>query len=168
LNAVFPGQELDTEFPKELTELGDRHMPLDWMLRHNPPEALSKIPLPSGAMKKVGALLRAQGLNPDVDENSLEDILTSFRESGMSPRKFKGWAKMVGLDPNVVDAFLSYQKTPRVKTLETTPEGEEQATEEFKDLFDPFTKELSNEASQRRRRLELENFRKILRATLNG
>lgn len=168
LNAIFPGKELDTQFPKELTELGDRHMPLAWMLRNNPPEALNDVPLPAGAMKKVGALLRAQGLNPDVDENGLEDILNSFRESGVSPRKLKGWAKMIGLDPNVVDAFLRYQKTPRVKTLETSPEGEEQATEGFRDLFDPFTKELSGEANHRRRQLELENFRKILRATLNG
>ena len=168
LDYVFPGKQLDTNLPKELSEIGDKHMPLAWMLRMNDPQSLQDSGLDDDMLKKIQFLIKSLSLHDGIDDEGLEDLVNSFRESGISTRKLKTWAeKMGGMDPSLVDSFIQHIKTPRVKTMTHAENGEEMPNEQFKDLIDPFDQQpISTEAVDRRRQqLELENFRRILHRT---
>lgn len=164
LDQLFPGKQVDTDLPKELSELGDKHMPLAWMLRMNSPETLEDLGLDQKDMQKVGFLIKSLGMNENMDDNSLTELINGYMSSGVSSRKLREFAsKLGGLDPNMIDAFLNYAKGPRVKTHVQGPDGGEHIAEEFSDLVDPFTGELNHKAiNERKKVLEHRNFRKHL------
>jgi hypothetical protein len=166
LQSVFPGKLLDTEMPKELSEIGDKHMPLAWMLRMNDPSSLQDTGMDDDMQKKIGFLIKILSLDDNVDDASLEDLTNNFRSSGVSTRKLKTWAEKLGKkSPDLVDAFIQHLKSPRVKVMTTAAGGTEAPTDKFKDLIDPFDNEpVSNEAvDTRRRQLEWMNFQRILK-----
>lgn len=160
LDHLFPGKMLDTDLPKELSELGDKHMPLAWMLRGNDPEALEDLDLDPQDMKKVRFLIKSLGLNDQVDENSLDDLLNGYNGSGISSRKLRDWGTKLGkLNPNIMDAFLSFAKGPRVRLYMNDDEGREYLNDAFSDFQDPFTKELDHRGiNERRRKMERKAF----------
>lgn len=162
LDSVFPGKQLDSDLPKELSELGDKHMPLAWLLRGNSPEDLADLGLDDQESKKIGFLIKALGMNENIDGERLMDLTNGYMSSGISGRKLREFAtKLGGLDPSVVDAFLSYAKSPRVKHRVSGDDGSERISDEFLDLVDPFTgQEDANGIAERKRHLELDHFRK--------
>lgn len=166
LGGLFPGMNLDTNFPKELRELGDKYAPIAWMLRIHSPEdiqsRLSSIWRPSELKKILFFIKSLQKLDNNMDEESLEDLVQSYLQSGLSSRKLKLWASRLGGKPEaLVDAFLQHAHAPRVKIYSG---GEEQPTDAFADLVDPFNGQMNNEAAdQRKRRMEWENFRRLLK-----
>lgn len=168
---VFPGMNLDTKLPKQLRELGDKHAPIAWMLRmHDPKEVETTL---AGKwkpedLKKIVFLIKSLGMNDQMDPNSLDDMTKSYMGSGISSRKLKDWVtKLGGKHEGIIDAFLQHAMSPRVKVHQASPEGVEAVTQEFTDLVDPFTGDVRyDEAEQRKKTLEWENFRKILAYTM--
>ena len=166
LGGLFPGMQLDTQFPKELRELGDKYAPIAWMLRiHSPEDIQAKLATlwkPSELKKIIFFIKSLQKLDNNMGEDALEDLVQSYLQSGLSSRKLKFWASRLGGKPEeLVDAFLQHAHTPRIKMFVG---GEEQPTDDFTDLIDPFTGQMDNEAAERRKkRMEWNNFRKLLR-----
>jgi hypothetical protein len=162
LDNMFPGKALDSDLPKELSELGDKHMPLAWLLRGNKPEELEDLGFEGPELKKIGFLIKSLGMSENMDGNGLTELANGYMSSGISGRKLREFAtKLGGLDPTVIDAFLSYAKSPRVKTRVADDSGAEHIADEFQDLVDPFTgQENHNAIEERKKHLELDNFRK--------
>ena len=104
-------------------------------------------------------------MSPDLDEDNLTDLTNGYMGSGISGRKLREFATKIGkLDPSVVDAFLSYVKSPRVKHRVSGDDGVEVISDDFKDLVDPFTgEEDSKGITQRKKSLELNNFKKCVK-----
>lgn len=168
LNGVFPGMQLDTHLPKELREIGDKYAPIAWMMRHYPPEQLDQVlsqhHWKPDDTKKITFLVKAlQKLDDNMDEQALEDLVQSYLQSGLSARKLKIWAtRLGGKNERLIDAFLAHVQAPRVRPLADTPDGT-QPTDQFTDLQDPFSGDVNMEqAENRKRRLEHENFKKLL------
>ncbi len=165
LEPLFPGMKLDTELPATLREIGDRHAPLAWMLRSQPPEVLQSrlntVWRPQELQKVVFLVKLLQKLSHDIDPESLEDLLISHTRTGLPARRVKVWATRLGGKPDdLADAFIKHAASPRVQVYVT---GTDQPTPPFADLADPFTGELNPDAAQaRRRELELGNFRRML------
>lgn len=166
LDQLFPNKMLDTDFPKELSELGDKHMPLAWMLRMNDPAALEDLGLDPKDMKKVGFLIKSLGINGGMDGSGLSELTTGYITSGVSSRKLREFTtKLGGIDGSVVDAFLNYAKQPRIK-IYVNNEGTEVVSEPFQDLVDPFTGKMDLElVDERKKQLELNAFKRQLEAT---
>lgn len=162
LDSLFPGKMVDSELPKELSELGDKHMPLAWMLRMNDPSMLEDLGLDSKDLKKVAFLIKTLGMSEDMDGNGLSDLMQGYMSSGVSGRKLKEFAmKLGGLDGSMVDAFLQHAKSPRVKAFMSADDGSEQLSDEFSDLQDPFTGQMdNNRLEERKKEMELRNFNK--------
>lgn len=161
LDKVFPGKILDTDFPKELTEIGDRHAPIAWMLRMNDPSSLNNVGFDSKDLQKILLLVKSLGINNDMNSNDLSDLTNNYLSSGVSSRKLRDFTtKIGGLDGSLVDGFLNYAKTPRIKIF-ITKDGQNDISDEFADLYDPFTDSInSEEAENRKRQMELDIFRK--------
>ena len=165
LGSVFPNKSVDENFPKELGELGDKNMPIAWALRHNHPMQLGSLGLDPEDNVKVTFLVKSLGLGDDLDEQSLQDLTSNFTKAGISTRKLKEWTtKIGGIKENIVEAFIRYAKSPRVKVYALKDDGEEGISEEFQDLFDPFTKEPINYSliDERKREIEYKNFKREL------
>lgn len=162
LGSIFPGKEIDSEFPKELSEIGDKHMPLAWMLRNN--EDLDDTGMDDDILKKVKTLVKSLGLSEDIDASGLEDLTTSYMGSGLSGRKLKDWgSKIGGIDEGLIDAFLAHTRSPRVRVFVVRDDGEEGINQDFSDLIDPFNGDVDKEGvNERKRSLEHGNFRKHL------
>jgi tRNA nucleotidyltransferase/poly(A) polymerase len=163
LDSLFPGKFLDTDFPKELSELGDKQMPIAWMLRMNDPESLEDLGLDKSDLQKVAFLIKSLGMNENMDENGLSDLMNGYLSSGVSSRKLREFAtKIGGLDGSVVDAFLSHAKGPRVKVHVVGDDGNEQVSHDFMDLIDPFTGSPKDhrQIDERRKQMELDNFKR--------
>jgi len=164
LGSIFPDKSIEESFPKELTELGDRNMSLAWMLRHNHPAELANIGLGSDD-GKVAFLVKSLNLGEGLNETHLDDLTTNFTRSGISSRKLKDWATVMGgIEEGVVDAFLKHATSPRVKVYILKDDGEEGVSEDFQDLFDPFTGQAldMNLVEGRKKALEFKNFQKAL------
>lgn len=163
LNHIFPGKILDTNFPSTISELGDKHMPLAFMLRYNDPSSLNDTGMDSKDLQKIGFLLKMMGLSSEIDADSLSDLTNSYLTSGVPTRKLKDFVtKIGGLDGGLVDGFLNYAKMPRIKII-VQKDGNEQVADEFQDLVDPFTGTINqNMADRRRRQYELDSFKKNL------
>lgn len=161
LDKVFPGKMLDTDLPKELSQIGDKQMPLAWMLRMNDPSTLEDLGLDAKDLQKLGFLIKSLSMNDDIDEDGLSELTTGYLSSGVSSRKLREFATKVGkLDGGLVDAFLSYAKQPRVKAY-MNKGGEERVSEQFQDLVDPFTGQADHrQIDERKRKLELDAFKK--------
>jgi len=162
MDKVFPGKNLDADLPKELSELGDKDMPVAWMLRNNPPEALDDIGFDDKEKKKIGFLIKSLGMSENLDGERLTDLTNGYMSSGVSSRKLREFATKLGhLEPSVVDAFLAYAKSPRVKHHIAGEDGSEKISDEFQDLVDPFTgQEDAHGIAERKKSLELNNFKK--------
>lgn len=170
LGSIFPGMNLDTKLPKELRELGDKHAPIAWMLRnHDPKEVEGSLGgnWKPEDLKKIVFLIKSLSMQDGMDEDTLQDLIQSYMQSGVSSRKLKTWAtKLGGKHEGLVDAFLQHAQSPRVQSHTSKPDGTEAVAEEFADLKDPFTGELQHEAVEfRKKSMELENFRRILNFT---
>jgi tRNA nucleotidyltransferase/poly(A) polymerase len=164
IDKLFPGKALDNDLPKELSELGDKDMPIAWMLRNNQPEELENIGFDDNEKKKITFLIKSLGMNENLDGDRLTDLTNGYMSSGISGRKLREFATKLGrLDPSIVDAFLSYAKSPRVKLRITGDDGTEKISDEFQDLIDPFTgQEDSHGIAERKKSLELNNFKKCM------
>lgn len=167
LGSVFPNKAVDDSFPKELTDLGDKNMPIAWCLRHNHPAELGNLGLDNADNTKVTFLVKSLGLGDDLDEQSLQDLTSDFIKAGVSTRKLKDWTTKLGsANEELVDAFINHAKSPRVKVYVLKDDGQEGVSEDFQDLFDPFT---GNPISQklideRKRGMEYQSFKKQLEA----
>lgn len=170
LDMLFPGKQIDADLPKELSELGDKHMPLAWMLRMNDPSALEDLGLDPKDMQKVGFLIKSLGVNENLDANTLMDLVKGYMSSGISGRKLREWGtKLGGLDGGILDAFLNYAKSPRVKTHKQDELGNDTVADEFQDLVDPFTgRQDVHRVEERKRQLEHQNFRKHIEYVMPG
>lgn len=164
LDHLFPGKQVDADLPKELSELGDKHMPLAWMLRMNDPSALEDLGLDPQDTKKIGFLIKSLGMKEDIDDNSLMDLINGYTQSGVSSRKLREFAtKLGGLDPSLMDAFINYAKDSRVKSHRQGADGSEQLDDPFVDLVDPFSGQQDHrKIDERKRGMEMQNFRKHL------
>jgi tRNA nucleotidyltransferase/poly(A) polymerase len=164
LDHLFPGKQVDADLPKELSELGDKHMPLAWMLRMNDPAALEDLGLDPQDNKKIGFLIKSLGMKEDIDDNSLMDLTNGYTSSGISSRKLREFAtKLGGLDPTLMDAFINHAKDSRVKQHKQGDDGQEMLDDNFIDLVDPFDGTPDNKRiEERKRSLEGQNFKKHL------
>jgi hypothetical protein len=162
LDHLFPGKAIDTDLPKELSELGDKHMPLAWMLRMNDPKSLEDTGMDPKDLQKIGFLIKSLGVDENMDPDQLEELTTGYNSSGVSSRKLRDWGTKLGKkNPAIVDAFLSYCKSPRVKLYEKGDDGSEKVNGMFSDLIDPFTGQQDVEGiKERRKHMEHESFRK--------
>lgn len=162
LDGLFPGKMLDDDLPKELSEMGDKHMPLAWLLRHNAPESLEDSGLEPKDLKKIGFLIKSLGMNENMDGGTLDDLTSGFMSSGISGRKLRDWTtKIGGMDGSLVDAFLGHSKSPRVSMYIMGEDGSETIDDAFADLICPFTGQEDRDGiTERKRHLELDNFRK--------
>lgn len=162
LDHLFPGKDLDYNFPKELSEIGDKHMPLAWMLRKNDPCCLDDCGLDDNDTKKISFLIKCLGMNDNINSDSLSDLTQAYLTSGVSGRKLKDFMlKLGGLDGEVIEAFLNHTKSPRVKVFKIEDDGQESVAEEFQDLIDPFTGELMGDRIEGRKKdIEFRNFMK--------
>lgn len=162
MDQLFPGKALDSDLPKELSELGDKDMPIAWLLRNNPPEALEDLGFEDNEKKKIAFLIKSLGMNENLDGDRLNDLTTGYMSSGISGRKLREFAtKLGGLNPSVVDAFLAYAKSPRVKHRVPGEDGSERVADQFLDLIDPFTgQEDAQGIAERKKHMELSNFKK--------
>lgn len=166
LDKLFPGKALDTNLPKELSEMGDKHMPLAWMLRQNDPGSLEDLGMDTGDMQKIGFLIKSLGMKEDMDGGGLMDLVKGYMSSGISGRKLREWGtKCGGLNPGILDAFLSYAKSPRIKVYVQGDDGNEKVADDFADLIDPFTGQQNHmKIDERKKDLELKNFRKYMKS----
>jgi tRNA nucleotidyltransferase/poly(A) polymerase len=167
LGSVFPNLHLDTKLPKELRELGDKHAPVAWMLRHHRPE---EIEMSLGGhwkpevLNKIMFLIRALKIDPMMDDSALDDMVQNYMTSGVPSRMLKQWAtRLGGKQDALIDAFLTHAQSPRVRIHNSASTGDDVA-EEFQSFKDPFSGELHREAAyNHRRRMEWENFQKLVR-----
>jgi hypothetical protein len=164
LDHMFPGKILDTNFPKELSELGDKHMPVAYMLRFNNPNSLEDLGMDSKDLQKIMFLIKSLGLKDDIDGNGLSDLTTSYLTSGVPSRKLRDFViKLGGLNGDVIDSFLNYAKQPRIKIF-IRKDGDEAVSDNFSDLVDPFSGQIDpNMAEERKRQMELDSFRNQMR-----
>jgi hypothetical protein len=163
LNHIFPGKILDTKFPSALSELGDKHMPLAFMLRFNDPASLNDTGMDAKDLQKIAFLIKTMGLNDNIDANGLMDLTNGYLTSGIPSRRVRDFAtKVGGLDGGLVDGFLGYAKMPRIKIV-IHKDGNDEVSDEFQDLIDPFSGSVDQGlADERRRQMELDSFKNQL------
>ena len=164
LDSIFPDFNLDKDLPKELSELGDKHAPISYMMRMNHPMKIKSIGFPQDILNKVLFLTKSFGLHPSMNEDDLDELRNSFMSSGMTGRKFKEFAgKLGGKDDNTIDSFLNHANSPRVRVI-IVKDGEEVINKEFEDLHNPITKHPFDVDAVDRRRKKLEHgaFKKHL------
>lgn len=161
-DSMFPGKLLDTDMPKELSEMGDKDMPLAWMLRMNHPDTLGDLGMEPEELKKLTCLIKSLSMDEEMDENSLDDLTNCYMSSGLSGRKLRDWGtKCGGKSGHLMDAFLAHAKSPRIKLHIMGEDGQEKLNDMFKDLVDPFTGNRDEDGiSERKKSEELKNFRK--------
>ena len=84
-------------------------------------------------------------------------------ESGISTRTLRNWAtKVAKKDDRIVDAFIQHVKSPRIKVF--ISEDNNQVSDDFKDLVDPFTGSVNPHlVEDRKKDLEYRNFSAILK-----
>jgi hypothetical protein len=138
-------------------------MPLAYMLRFNDPASLNDCGMDPKDLQKVGFLIKTIGLKDELDPNNLMDLTNGYLSSGIPNRKLRDFAtKIGGLDGGLIDGFLNYARMPRIKII-VHKDGDEQVSDEFKDLIDPFTGKIDQAtADERRRQLELNSFKNQL------
>jgi len=165
LDGIFPGMSLDKELPKELKEMGDKHMPLAWMMRQNPPEEIefNMTGFKPELLKKIMFLVNSLGLGESVDPSSLADLRNNYFGSGVTTRGFKNWStKLAKKDERLVDAFIQHVRSPRVKIYSSDETNE--IHEDFKNLVNPFTGKIDPvQVEEYKKQLEYRNFQEILK-----
>lgn len=160
------GMSLDMEMPGGLREIGDRHAPIAWMMKKLPEEVIVR--QLEGArqedVKKIVVLVKTLALSPDIDANTLAEMTDAILTSGVPSRKIKAWLTKVGGKPDsLAEAFVAYLNSPRIEPIN----GNGEVTDAFASFKDPFSGQLRTEdATQKKRELELQTFRSLLRKTL--
>lgn len=168
LGMLFPGKQIDSELPKELSELGDKHMPLAWMLRGNSPDSLSDTGLDPNDLQKISFLIKSLGVSESTSPEELSELITGYMTSGVTGRKLREWGVKIGkIDGSLIDAFVNYAKSPRVRTHTRNESGAEVVSDNFIDLFDQFTgRQDVSRVEERRRQLEHQNFLKFIEKSM--
>lgn len=163
LQNIFP-LDLDTDMPKELSEIGDKHMPLAWMMRKAMPQEIENgmDGFDPELKKKILFLIKTMGLNQQMMPEHLYELKNEFYTSGVSSRSLKAWAtKLIKKDEKLVDAFIEHVKSPRINFY--VSENSEQIAPEFSDFYNPINGYFDQtQAEFRRQVLELANFKKLL------
>jgi hypothetical protein len=128
----------------------------------NDPKSLEDTGMDPKDLQKIGFLIKSLGVDENMDPDQLEELTTGYNSSGVSSRKLRDWGTKLGKkNPAIVDAFLSYCKSPRVKLYEKGDDGSEKVNGMFSDLIDPFTGQQDVEGiKERRKHMEHESFRK--------
>lgn len=166
LDSIFPNANLNLNFPKSLSELGDKTMPIAWLFKDEMPEKIEKLLTgenwDKNDLKKILFLIKSLRLNGENDPDTLSDLTNGFMSSGITSKKLKDWlTKVGGKDDNLVNGFLQYLTSPRIKTTDG-----DQVREEFKDVIDPLTLKPTpytiEEVNSRCKMLEHKLFRSIL------
>ena len=164
LDSLFPGKAVDGDMPKELSEMGDKHATLAWVLKGNPPDMLDDLGMDEKDLKKICFLIKSLGMNENMTGDSLMDLTNGMMSSGISSRKLRDWGtKLGGLDGSLVDAFVNFSKSPRVKLYVTSEDGSEKVNDAFLDLIDPFTGQEDRQGiEERKKHMETDSFRKMV------
>jgi hypothetical protein len=156
---------LDMEMPGGLREIGDRHAPIAWMMRGLPESVIAQHldGMRNEDKNKILVLVKTLRLSPEVDANTLAEMTDAIMSSGVPTRKIRAWLTKVGGKPDsLADAFVAYLNSPRVEPIN----GNGEVTDAFMSLKDPFSGQLRTEdATQKKRELELYMFRKCLALT---
>lgn len=165
LDGVFPGMSLDKELPKELKEMGDKHMPLAWMMRKNVPEEIefNMHGFKPDLLKKIMFLIKSLNLGENIDPTSLADLRNNYFESGLSSRNLRNWTtKIAKKDERLVDAFIQHVRSPRINLY--VNEENNEVHKDFKNCVDPFTGKIdARQVNEQKIDLEYRNFREILK-----
>lgn len=164
LNHVFPNKILDANFPKEISELGDKQMALAYLLRMNDPKSLMDLEIDQRDLNKIVFLIKSLGLSGSIEADELSSLTNGFTTAGLPPRKLKDFVVKIGkVEPDLVDAFLNYTKQPRIKIF-VYKDGESEVSDDFLDIYDPFTNNVdSTLADERKKQLELDSFQNQIR-----
>jgi hypothetical protein len=170
LDSLFPGKMVDADLPKELSELGDKHMPLAWMLRMNDPASLEDLGLDPEDTNKIGFLMKTLGMAEGIDPQGLSELTQGYLSSGVPRRKLREFAIKLGhVDADLMDAFLAHAGSPRVRVYTQAEDGSEALSEKFNDLADPFTGVVDAlRLDMRKKEMEYQNFRKHLKSMRPG
>lgn len=165
IDGVFSDMSLNKEFPKELKELGDKHMPLAWMMKDNMPEDIefNLTGFDPSLIKKVIFLIKSMGIGESIDPQSLAELRKEYMNSGVSTNKIREWTtKVIKKDERLIDAFIQYVKSPRIHVY--ISEENKDINSDFKHLVDPITGQLDPlRVEEHKRNLEYRNFREILK-----
>jgi hypothetical protein len=140
-------------------------MSIAYCLRNNSPEKLQNLNLEPSDTNKIVLLVRSLGFDENIDQQGLQELVTDYLRSGISARKLKEWITTFGkAKEHVVEAFIQYARSPRVRVYINSSEGEK-VNENFKDLFDPFTNQPIdlNLIEERKKEIEYKNFLKQLK-----
>lgn len=166
LPSLFPNMDISDDLPVELSEIGDKHMPIAWMLRNNPVSSLGDLKLDDNELKKISFLIKSLHMSDELDPNNLMDLVNDYTQSGISVRKLKDWGTKIGKkDPDLFDAFSDFAKSPRVQVyVSNDGDGSESISEPFADLVDPFNGLIDSSAMEdRKKNIEFHNFRKFMK-----
>lgn len=165
LDGIFPGMQLDKKLPKELKEIGDKHMPLAYMMRQNPPEEIefNMTGFQPEILKKIMFLINSLGISENVDPTTLSQLRNDYFGSGITSRGLKSWTtKIAHKDERLIDAFIEHVRSPRVMIYKSDTSND--IHEDFKDFVNPFTGKLNPEnVEDHRKQLEHRNFLAILK-----
>lgn len=120
LNLLFPGVGVNADFPKELSELGDKLAPIAWMLRNDNPQNIEKTlkdyNWDKNDLRKILFLIKSLGIDPNTDHEYLDDLTRGYMGTGISSRKTKDWlTKIGGKDEKLANAFIKHLTSPRIK-----------------------------------------------------
>lgn len=161
-DGFFGGKLRDKEIPPEVSKMGDPDVPVAWMLRMNHPDTLDDLGLDEQSLKKIKFLIKSLTMKEDMDDGTLDDLTQGYMGSGISSRKLRDWTTQCGKLPgHLADAFIAHVQSPRVKHRSVGEDGQERINNAFMDLVDPFTGQEDHEGiKERRRHMELDNFRK--------
>lgn len=164
LNHVFPNKILDANFPKEISELGDKQMALAYLLRMNDPKSLMDLEIDQKDLNKIIFLIKSLGLSGSIEADELSSLTNGFTTAGLPPRKLKDFVVKIGkVEPDLVDAFLNYTRQPRIKIF-VYKDGESEVSDDFLDIYDPFTNNVDlTLADERKKQLELDSFQNQIR-----
>lgn len=159
LDKIFPGKIIDSKLPVSASEVGDRHMPLAFMLRLNSPNSLNDLNIEPRDLQKIIFLIKMLGLNSNISPQNLSDLTTNYLSSGMPSRKLRDFViKFGGMHSDLIDGFIDYTKKPRVKVF-IKKDGIDTVADEFQDLVDPFDTNIDPDAFENRKKeIELNNF----------
>ncbi len=164
---VFPGLSIDRNLPKELSEMGDKHMPLAWMLRNHFPQEISTglKGFDNKLVEKLMLLIKTLNLRENINADELNDLKVSYFKSDVSAKSLKEWAVKIGKkNEKLIESFIQYIKLPKIKMY--LSEGSSQVTSDFTDLVNGFGELDLAAAEQRKKELEHKNFVTLLKKNM--
>lgn len=114
LDQIFPGLQLDLHLPKELREIGDKHMPIAWLVHKHAPEEINQAMqgFEPDIVDKVQFLVHALGMNESLQQDDLVQMRTAFHTSGVSSRRLREWGAIGNANQQLLEAFIEYSNMP--------------------------------------------------------